>query len=38
MFVGYGPAGRALTESSYAAALAEGDLWHELGDVHLVLP
>ncbi len=31
-------AGRALLERSYAAALAEGYLWHEFGDVHLVLP
>ncbi len=31
-------AGREVLESSYAAALAEGYLWHEFGDVHLVLP
>ena len=31
-------AGRALLEASYAAALAEGYLWHEFGDVHLILP
>jgi S-adenosylmethionine:tRNA ribosyltransferase-isomerase len=31
-------AGRPLLESSYAAALDEGYLWHEFGDVHLVLP
>ncbi|MDQ1375516.1 MAG: S-adenosylmethionine:tRNA ribosyltransferase-isomerase [Actinomycetota bacterium] len=31
-------AGRALVERSYRAALAEGYLWHEFGDVHLVLP
>jgi S-adenosylmethionine:tRNA ribosyltransferase-isomerase len=31
-------AGRALLESSYEAALADGYLWHEFGDVHLVLP
>jgi len=31
-------AGRALLESSYEASLAEGYLWHEFGDVHLVLP
>ncbi len=31
-------AGRPLLESSYEAALAEGYLWHEFGDVHLVLP
>ena len=30
--------GRALVERSYEAALAEGYLWHEFGDVHLVLP
>ncbi|HWG73155.1 MAG TPA: S-adenosylmethionine:tRNA ribosyltransferase-isomerase [Acidimicrobiales bacterium] len=30
-------AGRALLERSYAAALAEGYLWHEFGDLHLVL-
>jgi len=30
-------AGRALLEDSYAASLAEGYLWHEFGDVHLVL-
>jgi hypothetical protein len=23
---------------SYAAASAEGYLWHEFGDVHLILP
>ena len=33
-----GIAGRALLERSYAAALADGYLWHEFGDVHLVLP
>ena len=27
-----------LLERSYAAALAEGYLWHEFGDVHLILP
>jgi S-adenosylmethionine:tRNA ribosyltransferase-isomerase len=31
-------AGRDLIERSYAAALAEGYLWHEFGDVHLILP
>jgi S-adenosylmethionine:tRNA ribosyltransferase-isomerase len=31
-------AGRPLLESSYAAALDEGYLWHEFGDVHLILP
>lgn len=31
-------AGRPLLEASYEAALAEGYLWHEFGDVHLVLP
>jgi S-adenosylmethionine:tRNA ribosyltransferase-isomerase len=31
-------AGRALLERSYAAALSEGYLWHEFGDVHLILP
>lgn len=31
-------AGRALLERSYARALDEGYLWHEFGDVHLVLP
>lgn len=31
-------AGRQLLERSYAAALEEGYLWHEFGDVHLVLP
>jgi hypothetical protein len=25
-------------ERSYTVAPVEGDLWHELGDVHLVLP
>jgi len=30
--------GRDLLERSYAAALAEGYLWHEFGDVHLILP
>jgi S-adenosylmethionine:tRNA ribosyltransferase-isomerase len=31
-------AGRPLLERSYAAALAERYLWHEFGDVHLILP
>jgi S-adenosylmethionine:tRNA ribosyltransferase-isomerase len=31
-------AGRPLLEASYASALAEGYLWHEFGDVHLILP
>ena len=31
-------AGRVLLEESYRAALAEGYLWHEFGDVHLILP
>jgi S-adenosylmethionine:tRNA ribosyltransferase-isomerase len=30
-------AGRAVLEVSYAAASAEGYLWHEFGDVHLIL-
>jgi S-adenosylmethionine:tRNA ribosyltransferase-isomerase len=31
-------AGRALLERSYAAAISERYLWHEFGDVHLILP
>jgi S-adenosylmethionine:tRNA ribosyltransferase-isomerase len=31
-------AGRPLVERSYAAALEAGYLWHEFGDVHLILP
>jgi len=31
-------AGRPLLEVSYAAALSERYLWHEFGDVHLILP
>jgi len=31
-------AGRAQLERCYAEAVAEGYLWHEFGDVHLVLP
>jgi S-adenosylmethionine:tRNA ribosyltransferase-isomerase len=29
---------RELLERSYAAALAHGYLWHEFGDLHLILP
>jgi S-adenosylmethionine:tRNA ribosyltransferase-isomerase len=31
-------ADRPLVEASYAAALEAGYLWHEFGDVHLILP
>jgi S-adenosylmethionine:tRNA ribosyltransferase-isomerase len=31
-------AGRRHLELTYAAALAEGYLWHEFGDLHLLLP
>jgi S-adenosylmethionine:tRNA ribosyltransferase-isomerase len=31
-------AGRSLLETSYAASLQEGYLWHEFGDMHLILP
>ncbi len=31
-------AGRPVLDVSYAAAYAEGYLWHEFGDVHLLLP
>ena len=31
-------AGRDLLERSYAASLAEGYLWHEFGDTHLIIP
>jgi S-adenosylmethionine:tRNA ribosyltransferase-isomerase len=31
-------AGRPLLDASYEASIAEGYLWHEFGDVHLVLP
>ena len=31
-------AGRPLLEASYAAALEGGYLWHEFGDVHLIVP
>jgi S-adenosylmethionine:tRNA ribosyltransferase-isomerase len=30
--------GRELTERSYRAAVRHGYLWHEFGDVHLILP
>ncbi len=30
--------GRDLLEKSYAASLAEGYLWHEFGDTHLIVP
>jgi S-adenosylmethionine:tRNA ribosyltransferase-isomerase len=30
--------GADLVERSYAAALEAGYLWHEFGDVHLILP
>jgi S-adenosylmethionine:tRNA ribosyltransferase-isomerase len=30
--------GRELIERSYRAAVRHGYLWHEFGDVHLVLP
>jgi S-adenosylmethionine:tRNA ribosyltransferase-isomerase len=30
--------GRKLVERSYAVALERGYLWHEFGDVHLILP
>jgi S-adenosylmethionine:tRNA ribosyltransferase-isomerase len=30
--------GRSLVERSYRAALEHGYLWHEFGDVHLILP
>ncbi|MDQ1461141.1 MAG: S-adenosylmethionine:tRNA ribosyltransferase-isomerase [Actinomycetota bacterium] len=30
--------GRPVLDVSYAAAAAEGYLWHEFGDVHLILP
>ena len=30
--------GRELIDRSYRAALARGYLWHEFGDVHLILP
>lgn len=31
-------AGRELLERSYDASLQQGYLWHEFGDVHLLLP
>jgi S-adenosylmethionine:tRNA ribosyltransferase-isomerase len=31
-------AGRPHLEMAYAAALANGYLWHEFGDLHLILP
>jgi S-adenosylmethionine:tRNA ribosyltransferase-isomerase len=31
-------AGRRHLEAAYAAALDGGYLWHEFGDVHLILP
>jgi S-adenosylmethionine:tRNA ribosyltransferase-isomerase len=31
-------AGRRLIERSYATALDAGYLWHEFGDLHLILP
>ncbi|MBA2609574.1 MAG: S-adenosylmethionine:tRNA ribosyltransferase-isomerase [Actinobacteria bacterium] len=31
-------AGRQLLEKSYAASLADGYLWHEFGDTHLIVP
>lgn len=31
-------AGRAMLEEAYAAALERGYLWHEFGDLHLILP
>ncbi|MEP7203114.1 MAG: S-adenosylmethionine:tRNA ribosyltransferase-isomerase [Ilumatobacteraceae bacterium] len=31
-------AGRPLLEASYAASLQEGYLWHEFGDMHLIVP
>ncbi|HVE46912.1 MAG TPA: S-adenosylmethionine:tRNA ribosyltransferase-isomerase [Acidimicrobiales bacterium] len=31
-------AGRALLDRSYEASIEQGYLWHEFGDVHLVLP
>jgi S-adenosylmethionine:tRNA ribosyltransferase-isomerase len=30
--------GRELIDRSYRAALARGYLWHEFGDVHLIVP
>ena len=31
-------AGRPPLEAAYRAALDEGYLWHEFGDMHLILP
>jgi S-adenosylmethionine:tRNA ribosyltransferase-isomerase len=31
-------AGRSLLEASYEAAIEERYLWHEFGDVQLILP
>ncbi len=31
-------AGREFLERSYRAAVGEGYLWHEFGDVHLIMP
>ena len=31
-------AGPSLAARSYASAVADGYLWHEFGDVHLILP
>ncbi len=31
-------AGRPLLEASYEASLQEGYLWHEFGDMHLIMP
>jgi S-adenosylmethionine:tRNA ribosyltransferase-isomerase len=31
-------AGRELLEVSYRAAIERGYLWHEFGDLHLLLP
>ena len=31
-------AGRPLLEASYSASLQKGYLWHEFGDMHLILP
>lgn len=34
----YAVAGKSLVREAYAEAVAEGYLWHEFGDSHLVLP
>jgi S-adenosylmethionine:tRNA ribosyltransferase-isomerase len=31
-------AGRPMLEDAYRAALDSGYLWHEFGDLHLILP